>query len=71
MDRDVHTRYLRYREAFAYFAKPGLPGGDKQLEPSAFEKADAEQVVLEKKGATRTDEEEARFVELTLLLFRD
>ena len=67
MDRDVHTRYLRYREAFAYFAMTG----QKQLEPDAFEKADAEQVVLEAKGRARSDEEEARFVELTVLLFRD
>ena len=67
MDRDVHTRYLRYREAFAYFAI----AGQKQLDPDAFEKADAEQVVLESKAHSRTDEEEARFVELTVLLFRD
>jgi hypothetical protein len=67
MDRDVHARYLRYREAFAYFAMTG----QKQLEPDAFEKADAEQVVLEAKSHSRTDEEEARFVELTVLLFRD
>jgi len=67
MDRDVHARYLRYREAFAYFAI----GGQKQLEPEAFEKADVEQVALETKGRERTDEEEARFVELTVLLFRD
>ena len=67
MDRDVHARYLSYREAFAYFAI----GGQKQLAADAFEKADAEQVVLEQKGHARTDEEEARFVELTVLLFRD
>ena len=67
MDRDVHTRYLRYREAFAYFAI----AGQNQLDPDTFEKADAEQVVLEQKGHERTDEEEARFVELTVLLFRD
>jgi len=67
MDRDVHARFLRYREAFAYFAL----AGEKQLEPAAFESADAEQIVLEKKGRERTDEEEARFVELTLLLLRD
>jgi hypothetical protein len=70
MDRDVHARYLRYREAFDYFAKSG-GGGQKQLDPDAFEKADTEQVALEKKAHARTDEEEARFVELTVLLFRD
>jgi hypothetical protein len=67
MDRDVHARFLRYLEAFAYFAI----GGQKQLDRAGFEAADAEQVALEKKGAGRTDEEEARFVELTILLFRD
>ncbi len=67
MDRDTHARFLRYREAFAYFAL----GGQKQLEAAAFEAADAEQRALEKKGHTRTDDEEARFVELTVLLLRD
>jgi hypothetical protein len=67
MDRDVHARFLRYREAFAYF---GI-AGEKLLEPAAFESADSEQIALEKKAAARTDEEEARFVELTLLLYRD
>ena len=67
MDRDVHARYLRYREAFAYFARPG----QNQLDAAAFEAADVEQTALEKKGAARTDEEEERFVELTVLLFRD
>ncbi len=67
MDRDVHARFLRYREAFAYFAI----AGEKQLEPDAFESADREQLALEKKGAGRSDEEEARFVELTVMLLRD
>lgn len=67
MDRDVHARYLRYREAFAYFAL----AGQQQLGPADFEAADAEQITLEKKGSQRSDEEEQRFVELCLLLFRD
>ncbi len=69
MDRDVHARFLAYREAYSYFAKSSqdLP----QLDAKAFEAADSEQVALEKKGRARTDEEEARFVELTILLFRD
>jgi len=67
MDREVHARYLRYREAFAYFALAGA----QQLEPAAFEAADAEQIVLEKKGDARTDEEEQRFIDLSVLLFRD
>ncbi len=69
MDRDVHARFLRYREAYDYFAKTGQ--NQPQLDMKAFEAADAEQVALEKKGHARTDEEEARFVELTVLLFRD
>ncbi len=69
MDRDVHARFLRYREAYDYFAKAGQP--QPQLDMAAFEKADAEQQALEQKGHARTDEEEARFVELTVLLFRD
>jgi len=68
MDRDVHARFLRYREAFAYFAI----AGQKQLDRAAFEAADAEQLALENKGPrSRSDEEEARFVELSILLFRD
>ncbi len=67
MNRDVHARFLRYREAYSYFAL----GGQPQLEAAAFEALDAEQVVLEKKGRDRTDEEEARFKEVSILLFRD
>jgi hypothetical protein len=67
MDRDVHTRYLRYREAFTYFAL----AGQAQLDGPAFEAADAEQNALEAKGDARTDEEEERFVDLSVLLFRD
>lgn len=67
MDRDLHARFLRYREAFAYFAL----AGQTQLDRAAFEAADAEQNALEKKGRERTDEEESRFVDLSVLLFRD
>ncbi|HEY1957176.1 MAG TPA: hypothetical protein VGH28_16270 [Polyangiaceae bacterium] len=67
MDRDVHARYLQYREAFAYFAT----AGQHQLDGAEFQAADTEQTILEKKGAARTDEEEQRFIELSLLLFRD
>lgn len=67
MDRDVHARFLRYREAFAYFAL----AGQSQLDRAGFEAADTEQNELERKGDGRTDEEEARFVELSVLLFRD
>jgi len=67
MDRDVHARFLRYREAFAYFALAGR----KQLGPDEFERFDAEQRALDQKGAARTDEEEIRFAELNVVLFRD
>jgi hypothetical protein len=67
MDRDVHDRFLRYREAFSYFALQGR----KQLGREEFEMLDAEQQTLDKKGATRSDEEEVRFVELNVILFRD
>ncbi len=67
MDRDVHARYLRYREAFSYFALAGTV----QLDAAAFEAADAEQTALEKKGDKRTDEEEERFIDLSVMLFRD
>ena len=67
MERDVHARFLRYREAFAYFALAGR----NQLSPGEFEPLDAEQLALQRKGATRTDEEEARFEELNAILFRD
>jgi len=67
MDPEVHKRFLRYREAHAYFAQKG----QQQLGAADFEAADAEQRALEAVGAGRSDEQEARFVELTLLLFRD
>ena len=66
MDRDTHQRFLDYRERHAYFgAKNPLLGRDD------FVKADAELNALEAKGDARDDEEEARFVELAKLLFRD
>jgi hypothetical protein len=67
MDRDVHDRFLRYREAFSYFAL----GGQKQLTREEFETLDQEQRALQAKGAARSDEEEVRFVEVNVLLFRD
>jgi hypothetical protein len=67
MDRDVHARYLGYREAFAYFALEGR----KQLAVDEFELYDAEQRALDRKGASRTDEDEVRLAELNVILFRD
>lgn len=67
MDPEVHKRFLQYREAFSYFAQKG----QSQLDAPSFEAADVEQRSLEALGSRRTDEQEARFVELTILLFRD
>lgn len=67
MDPEVHKRYLTYRETFTYFAQKGL----QPLDAAGFTAADAEQRTLEAAGAARSDEEEARYVELTLLLLRD
>ena len=66
MDQATHARYLDYRERHGYFGK---------LKPilgkAEFEAADREQRELEAKGEARDDEEEARFAELSALLFRD
>ena len=67
VDQATHARYLDYRERHGYFgkAKPILSAAE-------FEAADREQRELEAKGEeTRDDEEEARFAELSALLFRD
>jgi len=66
MDPEVHKRFLDYRDRHAYFAKPG----QKKLTMEEFSAADAEHETLESKN-DRDDEDEARYVELTKLLFRD
>jgi hypothetical protein len=68
MDARVHGRFLDYRERFTYFAKETSA---PLLSFEQFAPADAEQRELEAKGDRRDDEEEARFTELTKLLFRD
>ncbi|HEY8040374.1 MAG TPA: hypothetical protein VIF15_11300 [Polyangiaceae bacterium] len=68
MDPRVHKRFLDYRERFIYFAKGA---GAKELTPEQFVAADAEQRALAAKGGDRDDEEEARLVELSRLLYRD
>lgn len=66
MDEATHKRFLDYRERHVYFGtKVRLLGGDE------FAALDLEQRTLEALGDRRSDEEEARFVELTILLFRD
>ena len=66
MDPITHKRFLEYRERYVYFGS-----GKQQLDASAFATADVEQRALDAKGDARTDEEEARFVELSEILFRD
>jgi len=67
MDPATHKRFLEYRDRFTYFGR----GGMKRLGPDEFAVADADQRALEAKGDSRDDEEEAKFGELTRLLFRD
>ena len=66
MDRETHQRFLDYRERFAYFG-----GAGALLTRDEFLVADREQRELDAKGDARDDEEEARWVELSKLLFRD
>jgi hypothetical protein len=66
LDRIIHKRYLDYRECHVYFGrKLALMSG------AEFAEADSLYRVLEAKGDTRDDEEEARFLELAKVLFRD
>ena len=66
MDPTTHKIYLDYRERHVYF------GGKKALlTATEFVAADAEVRALDAMGDARDDEEEARFVELLRLLFRD
>jgi hypothetical protein len=66
VDQATHQRFLEYRERHAYFAGVG-----PLLTREEFLAADAEQRALEAKGDARDDEEEARWAELSKLLFRD
>jgi hypothetical protein len=67
VDRETHQRYLDYRERHAYFGAT-----TPILAKEAFLVADEEQRSLDRKGEDgRDDEEEARFAELSKLLFRD
>lgn len=66
VDPAVHQRYLDYRERHRYFgAKSAL------LTRVEFVAADSEHRALEAKGDARDDDEEARFEELSKMLFRD
>lgn len=67
MDPETHKRYLDYRERHTYFG-----ARMKLLTPAEFEAADREQRELDAKGEDgRDDEEEARWQELSKVLFRD
>lgn len=66
MDPETHQRYLAYRDKHGYFGSTGrLLGRDE------FLAADKEHRELDAKGERRDDEEEARWNELSKLLFRD
>lgn len=66
MDRETHQRFLDYRERHSYFGKKTTLLGNAE-----FVALDAEYNALEDKGDKRDDEEEARYVELAKVLFRD
>ena len=68
MDPGLHKRFLDYRDSYVYFGKEA---GRPALTMDEFTAADAEQRELATKRDGRDDEEEARFVELCRLLFRD
>jgi hypothetical protein len=66
-DPAVHKRYLEYRDRHEYFGKLV-----KLLTMAEFIPLDAEQLALDAKGEdNRDDEEEARFEEVSKILFRD
>jgi hypothetical protein len=69
MDQSTHKRFLEYRERYIYF---GAETGRPVLSADEFTAADAHQRTLAAMGEEgRDDEEEARFVELSRMLFRD
>jgi hypothetical protein len=67
-DPAVHKRYLEYREKHAYFGNQLV----KLIAMSEFEPLDAEHRVLDAMGEDgRDDDEEARYAEISAILFRD
>lgn len=68
MDARVHKRFLEYRDRYGYFAKETSA---PCLSYETFAALDAEQRALDATRDSRDDEEEARFAEVTKLLFRD
>ena len=67
MDPTAHKRFLEYRETFGYFGRSGMV----RLKAEEFLVADAEYRALDAKGDARDDEEDARYAELSTVLFRD
>jgi hypothetical protein len=68
MDALVHKRFLDYRERHIYFAKESSA---PCLSYEEFMLVDAEERSLDARGDARDDDEDARFVALRRLLFRD
>lgn len=67
LDPRTHARFLDYRDRHQYFG-----AGKPSLDAQAFAAADAEEQALSALGeGGRSDEDEARFVELQKLLHRD
>ena len=66
MEPTAHKRYLDYLERHRYFGE-----AKAVLTREQFVEADDEQRALDAKGDRRDDEEEARYEELSKLLFRD
>jgi hypothetical protein len=66
-DRQVHKRYLEYRDRHAYFGKV-----ERLLTLAEYIPLEIELAELESKGEDhRDDEEEARFAAVARILFRD
>ncbi len=68
MDPRQHKRFLDYREQYGAFGSKAQPA---PLSAGAFAAADDEYRALDARGDARDDEEQARYVELARLLFRD
>ena len=66
-DRQVHKRYLEYRDRHSYFGKV-----ERLLTLAEYIPLEIELAELEIKGEDhRDDEEEARFAVVARILFRD
>lgn len=65
IDRDVHRRYLDYRESYEYFAR-----GEPRMSLEEFAPLDAELRALSARDDL-DDEEEVRKETLARLLYRD